>query len=451
MGVVIETDVWEPNQALYIFILVSCFLLIFCLPRLSTGLNRTPTLFDQSVSSSFVRFQRSFLLTYAISSVLEGLWPVFGEYEFSHYGVAKGHMVLYLCVGYAAALFVGTFSGMLSDIIGQKKVCLIFCILHLFVGVWKRISQHPSIWLASVCLFLASSIFSFSFEAWMVVQHNKQGHRQDTLNDMFWLMTFTESASTIVSQVLANWLVDSNVKRSAIFPSTAAVVLAILSFIFVSQVSREVPQTAAVRDYRASFNAYIFGDKRVCLLIWAQACVHFSNSIIWIIWAPTIVADGREVQLGLIYPCLLGARMLGSTAFPWFFSGPLFLRTEDCLEYVFIVMGLILSIVAYDYQEIGVLVALFCLFHACVGLILPSLARLRTMYIPNQLRGGMISLSLAPANAAVLLFLFQRGYYQNIENSTVIAIAALGLFSAAGCLHLLKRWGKQPHQNWQKL
>ncbi|KAL7263603.1 hypothetical protein ACSBR1_001715 [Camellia fascicularis] len=71
--------------------------------------------------------------------------------------------------------------------------------------------------------------------------------------------------------------------------------------------------------------------------------------------------------------------MLGSTVFPWFFSGPLSLRTEDCLVYVFIVTGFVLSIVAYDYQEIGVLVALFCLFHACVGLLLPSLARLRTM------------------------------------------------------------------------
>ena len=28
-------------------------------------------------------------------------------------------------------------------------------------------------------------------------------------------------------------------------------------------------------------------------------------------------------------------------------------------------------------------------------------------YVPNELRGGMISLSLAPANAAILLFLIQ--------------------------------------------
>lgn len=37
------------------------------------------------------------------------------------------------------------------------------------------------------------------------------------------------------------------------------------------------------------------------------------------------------------------------------------------------------SLKIFYMQEIGVLVTLFILFHACVGLILPSLARLRTM------------------------------------------------------------------------
>ncbi|KAI8534912.1 hypothetical protein RHMOL_Rhmol10G0133400 [Rhododendron molle] len=425
MGLVIESEAWEPNQLLYLFILISCFLSISFLPRRPTNANnRAPTLFDQSLpsSSSFLRFQRRFLLLYSLSSdldlindvasnvhlnryliialslslsliVMEGLWSVFGEYDLAYYGVNKEKMVLSLCVGYAAALFIGTFLGILSDLIGHKKVCLMYCILHLFVGMWKRFFVHPSVWLASICLSLASSIFSFSFETWMVVEHDKLGHRQDTLNDTFWLMTFTESVCFVGSQMMANWLVHRGMETSVISPSTAAVLLAILSIFFVTRVSKEVPQASAFKDYGRDFTAYIFGDKRVWILAWAQASVQFSIAVFWILWAPTIVADGREVKLGLIYPCLLGGRMLGSTAFPWFFTGPLSLRTEDCLVYVFMVMGIVLSILAYDYQ---------------------------------------------------------RGYYQNIENSTILAFAALGLFSAAGCLHRLKCWGKQPHQNWHK-
>lgn len=48
--------------------------------------------------------------------VMEGLWSVFGEYDLAYYGVNKEKMVLSLCVGYAAALFIGTFLGILSDL-----------------------------------------------------------------------------------------------------------------------------------------------------------------------------------------------------------------------------------------------------------------------------------------------------------------------------------------------
>uniref|UniRef100_A0A2P2JDA8 Uncharacterized protein n=1 Tax=Rhizophora mucronata TaxID=61149 RepID=A0A2P2JDA8_RHIMU len=38
-----------------------------------------------------------------------------------------------------------------------------------------------------------------------------------------------------------------------------------------------------------------------------------------------------------------------------------------------------LTLFVHKVQEIGLLVSLFCLFHAGIGLIIPSLARLRTM------------------------------------------------------------------------
>ncbi|KAL3620432.1 hypothetical protein CASFOL_035344 [Castilleja foliolosa] len=46
----------------------------------------------------------------------------------------------------------------------------------------------------------------------MVVEHDKFGQRQDSLNDMFWLMTFFESASFIGGQMLANYLIDCNIR-----------------------------------------------------------------------------------------------------------------------------------------------------------------------------------------------------------------------------------------------
>ncbi|XP_062101848.1 uncharacterized protein LOC133808329 [Humulus lupulus] len=457
MAVVIEIVLWEPNPSLYTLLILACVVSIVLLPYASRNLSsgsRTPVVFDLAVSSSssssFLRLQRNFILIYSLASVAEGLWSVFGEMELAYYGVSREQIVLSLCVGTGAALFFGTFLGVISDLIGQKKVCLLFCILHLFIALLKRIVAHPSIFVASICLSLSASIFSFSFETWMVVQHEKQGHRRDTLNETFWLMSFFESASLIGSQILSNWLIDNNLEKNILSPSTVAVVVAMIGIICITEGWAEAPLTATFKEYKISFSTCIIGDKRIWLLAWAQACLHFSYAVFWILWAPTVVADGREVHLGLIFPCLLGSRMLGSTLFPWITGGLSSLRTEDYLACAFIVAGMVLCITAYDYQEIEVLVMLFCLFNASVGLILPSLARLRTMYVPNELRGGMITLSQAPANVTILFFLVQGGYYRNIENATILVIAALGLFTAASSMHMLKRWGKQPYQNWHK-
>ncbi|XP_038723546.1 uncharacterized protein LOC120015269 isoform X2 [Tripterygium wilfordii] len=452
MAVLIESSVWEPSPALYIFIFLCCFFSVSLFPRASkssNNSNRIPSILDNGNSSSLLRFRCNFLLLYSLASVMEGLWSVFGEFELAFDGVSKEQMAFSLCVGHAAVLFLGPFLGVLSDLIGQKKACLAFWILHLFVGVWKKLSAQPSFLLASICLSLATSIFVFSFETWVVVENEKQGHRQDSLGDTFWLMTFFESASLIASQVLVNLLIGSNLQKGITSTSNAAMFLAITGIICVSRWTGN-PHTPTIQEYKMSFSAYIFHDKRMWLLVCTQACLQFSIVVFWILWAPTVVADGREVHLGLIYSCLLGARMLGSIVFPWLINGPASLRTEDCLVYTFITLGLVLSIVAYDYQEIGVLVSLFCIFHAGVGLVIPSLARLRTMYVPNELRGGVISLSLTMANAALLFCLMQRGYHQSIENATMMAFAAIGLFTAAGCMYLLKRWGKQPYQNWHK-
>ncbi|TYG95177.1 hypothetical protein ES288_A11G247600v1 [Gossypium darwinii] len=450
MGVVIESSVWVPTSSVYIFIFLSCFFSLSLFPFYLSkhAPTKSPPFSDHPTFASPLRFQRYFLLLYSLASVLEGLWSVYGEFELVYYGITKEDTVTFMLIGFGAALFVGSFLGLLSDLIGRKKSCLVFYIFHLVVGIWKRITSSPSFWVANVCLSLATSIFSFSFETWAVVEHDK-GHRQDLLNETFWLMTFFESAALIGSQVISNWMVGGNLEKEIACPSTAAIFTAIVGISCISRVYGASPQSVTFKEYKVSFYSYILCDRRIWLLACAQACLHFSIVVFWILWAPTLVADGREVYLGFMYPCVLGARMLGSTLFPWFINAPL--QTEDCLVYAFIIQGLLLSIIAFDYQEIGALVTQYFLFHACIGLILPSLARLRTMYVPNELRGGMISLSLAPANAAILFILMQRGYYRTVENSEVIAFAAVGLFVAAGCMYVLKRLGKQPYQNWHKL
>jgi hypothetical protein len=107
------------------------------------------------------------------------------------------------------------------------------------------------------------------------------------------------------------------------------------------------------------------------------------------------------------------------------------MRPEAYLTTAFVTASFSLAVPAYDYQEIGVLVALFCLFNACVGIISPSLARLRSIYVSNDMRAGMVNLFRVPANLAVVFVLMRGGYYHNLENNTILTMCVLGLLSAA--------------------
>ncbi|KAM7270727.1 hypothetical protein ACFE04_029941 [Oxalis oulophora] len=437
MSVSIESSIWSPSPSIYIFFFISSTLSILLFPHFTKQQhnNNKTSLFDasstSSSSSSFRRFQRNFLFLYTLSSVMDGLWSVFGEFELVRYGFDKEDIVFYLSVGYAASFFIGTLLGPLSDILGHKRICLLFCVLQLVASIWKKISSHPSIWVANICLSLASSVFYFCFETWAVVEHEKLEHGQDALSDTFWLMTFFESASLIGSQ---EWYVSPENGRSV----TKQLYLRIIECLSIPILLRSWINKNTQLD-KTLFVSAGHGQTNNVFGMGTSLSSVLSGSLLATMGTNTSgMADGREVLLGLLFPCFLGARMLGSTMFPWMVSGPLSIRTEDCLQYAFIFLGLVFAIIAYDYQEIGFLTTLFCLFNCCVGLVLPSLARLRTMYVPNELRGGMMSLSNAPAYAAILIFLVQRGYHNNIENSTLIASASIGLFMAAELLNYRK-------------
>ncbi|KAG9446610.1 hypothetical protein H6P81_012738 [Aristolochia fimbriata] len=448
MGVVIETHFWEPSNSFYIFIFVACFASIFFRPHFSDSTRSVPVI--DSSPASFSRFQRRFLFVYSICSVIGGLHSVFGEVEFSFHGFSREQMVAALATGCAAALVASIFLGVFSDFIGHKKACLLFCILHVFVGLLKCFTRHPSIIISSVCLAIMSSIFGFSFESWMVVEHEKVGHKQDFLVDTFWLMTFSESASLIGSQALANLLVSWDPQNIVALPSLVAAILAVVCIIYISRWWSGIGPTSSISNYKMVFSACILKDKRIWPLCWAQACLDFSVKVFWIFWAPTIVADGRQIRLSMIYPCLLGAQMLGSTSCPWFLSGPLLTTVEDLLAAAFSTASLALFVVAHDYQEIKFLVAVFCIFLSCVGLISPSLARMRTMLVPNEVRAGMMSVSSVLANGVLLLILIQNSQHRNLSNSSIMSLSGLGLSTAAICIYLLKRWTKH-HQEWHKL
>ncbi|VAI76362.1 unnamed protein product [Triticum turgidum subsp. durum] len=441
MGMVVEREEWVLTPLAYPLISAASLAAVLLLPHFSRPhaavvTPSSPSPFDVG-TTPFLRFRRAFLLLFCLASVAEGIQSVFGEDEFVRCGFGREQMAARLAAATAAALFLGGASGVVSDKLGPQNACIFYWMLQLAVGGLKSFSGLRCAWVNNFILALASSMFCFCFETWIVLEHEKvcvcidifccyfclhqwcpsfnhfmpnfqQGQKQDSLFDTFWLMTFFESISLVGSQGITNLLLDDD-NKGILLPYTFAALVSIIGILYI----RKAPSistahhASVIGSYQKSFFAHVLRDKRVLILVLAQASVQFSVSAFWFLWAPTIVADGRDAPLSLIYPCFLVSRMLGSAAVPWFYGAMAPFQNEDSLTTAYIAAGLALSVVAYDYQEIGTLVILFCIFHASMGFILPLLARFRTMYLPNELRGGMMSFSLALGNAPMFIFLIQ--------------------------------------------
>lgn len=454
MGVVVEREEWALSPFAYPLLsaaaLAAVLLLPYLSPRTAAHATGPSSPFDVG-AAPFLRFRRAFLVLFSLASVVEGIHSVFGEDEFVRCGLGREQTTARLASTTAAALFPGAISGVISDKIGPRRACILYWVLQLAVGVVKSFSALRCSWINNFILAFASSVFSFCFETWLVLEHEKQDQKQDLLFDTFWLMTFFESVSLVGSQEITNVLVSDDDSRF-LLPYAFAATLSVVGILYIRNASSTCQHASAIGSYQKSFLAHVLRDKRVLILVLAQASIHFAVSAFWFLWAPTIVADGRYAQLSVIYPCFLASRMLGSASFPWFYGAIAPFRNEDSLTIAYVGAGLALSIAAYDYQEIAPLVIVFCIFHACVGFILPALARLRTMYLPNELRGGMMSFSMSLANGATFVFLIQgSAHHRRVANSTILSLASYGLLGAGGCVHMLRRWRKHTRLNARSL
>lgn len=387
---------------------------------------------------SFVAFQRTFLAVFFLASVADALQMVYSEALYESFGLRRKEIATLFAVGYGSSLSLGTIIAASADYIGRKRACMLYGFFQVLGCLAKQYPDFRVLCFAHVSLGIATSLLYSSFESWMIVEHEKMGFRQEWLSESFWLMAFSNGIVATGSGALANAVANY---QGFIGPAPLilATVTALLSILVVKRAFTENVGTSSNLWRPLEHAIQSLSDKKVLLLGWTQVCFDFSVIIFWFLWTPTLVADGREVHSGVIFTRLMASMMIGTTIAACLLQGPYYLRPEIFLPYVLIVGGLSLFLPAYAHQELRVLLWCFCVFHICVGVALPSLARLRSMYIPNDRRAAVMSIYRVPVYAAVLVVMIKGGLQQRLDNSTIFGAAIVGLLSGAGCIYHIER------------
>uniref|UniRef100_A0A453S1L5 Uncharacterized protein n=2 Tax=Aegilops tauschii subsp. strangulata TaxID=200361 RepID=A0A453S1L5_AEGTS len=262
MGMVVETEEWVLTPLAYPLLSAASLAAVLLLPHFSRPhaavvTPSSPSPFDVG-TTPFLRFRRAFLLLFCLASVAEGIHSVFGEDEFVRCGFGREQMAARLAAATAAVLFLGGASGVVSDKLGPQNACIFYWMLQLAVGALKSFSGLRCAWVNNFILALASSMFSFCFETWIVLEHEKQGQNQDSLFDTFWLMTFFESISLVGSQGITNLLLDDD-NKGILLPYTFAALVSVIGILYI----RKAPSistahhASVIGSYQKSFFAHV--------------------------------------------------------------------------------------------------------------------------------------------------------------------------------------------------
>ncbi|KAK1803254.1 hypothetical protein P4O66_004041 [Electrophorus voltai] len=405
--------------------LVTAYLAFVALSVLCVGLElaarrlATPQATQTTAANpAFRRFQRLFLKTYLLALWADWLQGPYLYKLYRHYSFLESQIaILYVC-GLASCVLFAPVAGWLSQALGRRQTCLLFCLAYSVCCLTKLSQDYFVLILGRVLGGLSTSLLTTAFEAWYVQCHVD-------IHDFpkEWIpVTFEKAAdwnhglavgAGLVANLFAEWLQLGPVAPFLLaIPSLAACAWLVLSE-WSSEEKREAgdgdksapllglpsaPQTrlsAQARFRRSCLEGLrcLLSDRRVLLLGGVQALFESVLYIFVFLWTP--VLDPHGPPLGIVFSSLMAASMAGSTLFRLATSTRYRLQPGHllCLAVLlafFSFFMLTFSTVPGQPKPAESLLAFLLLELAC-GLYFPAVSFLQGRVIPMERRAGVLA------------------------------------------------------------
>mmetsp|Transcript_39307 Transcript_39307/g.125368 ORF Transcript_39307/g.125368 Transcript_39307/m.125368 type:complete len:329 (+) Transcript_39307:550-1536(+) len=277
---------------------------------------------------------------------------------------------------------------------------------------------------------IATSLLFSAFESWLVSEHFKRGYEADWLGGTFSKAIFLGNGLVaILSGFVANSLVG-NLQLGPVAPFDAAATFlaiggAIIMVTWTENYGDSNAQGGSMVQQFKDASAAIAADKKIALLGAMQSLFEGAMYTFVFLWTPALSPNNEDIPHGFIFAIFMMASMVGSSI-----AGRLMstqgLRVEKYMQNVYLagavalfipvvvkMLGLHKSDVpagaqgnhgiswAGQVQMVG-----FVGFEVCVGIFWPSIMKMRSMYVPEEMRSTLMNFFRMPLNAFVCIVLY---------------------------------------------
>lgn len=373
----------------------------------------------EPVPAEFRAFQRNYLVVYllcAYSDWLKGPY-VYALYE--SYGFDTQQIALLFVGGFLSSLVFGTFFGSLSDRVGRKYMCLVFCGVYAGSALTKIINDFWVLLFGRVLSGIATSLLTTSFESWMVSEHQSRGFSAALLTNTFSKVTLGNGVVAIAAGFSAQ-IAASCCGYAAPF-LLAVPCLAGASFLIASWTENFGNQAASPLETLTRGWASIEAEPKRCYLGLCQSL--FEGCIyVWVFyWTPSIATEETKslVPYGLVFATYMAALMIGGAI-------PDLLPVESVAFPLHCVAALTCAVSAAFFDNKFVVLLAFVLYEGSVGVYFPTAGTLRSVHLDESTRSAVMNIFRVPLNMFVVAML-QIPWHPRYALAAVALTQALSL------------------------
>ncbi|EKX52644.1 hypothetical protein GUITHDRAFT_161244 [Guillardia theta CCMP2712] len=427
--------------------------------------NRSKTA-GSPTTSDFKKFQRLYLVVYFCSVMADWLqgpyvYALYDYYKFTKKEVESDEMSVLACkseeqigvlfiVGFGSSAVFGVFAGSFADKYGRKLSCLVYCVTYIVSCLTKHSPNFNVLLFGRLTGGIATSILFSSFESWMVAEHGKHFYPSEWLSQTFSLATVGNGIVAIAAGWLGALVRDSfdrsvasllfsphiPIPHSLVAPFDLAIVFLALAMavIWFTWAENKGESSLASGRYDDNGKVQVMLRRRdvhlcACLheLIEGKQDIDLSCYKVFM-WTPKLEPLFKPLPHGQVFGCFMACMVIGSSLVKSITTlrGPpvVFMRE------VFLLAAVCLGVPAM--AGINAYITLFCffLFELICGVYWPSMATIKSKYVPEEVRATVYNFFRIPLNLIVIFVLSNLG---TVSDDSVFLVCAF-LLGAAGFL-----------------
>eukprot|EP00879_Flechtneria_rotunda_P009099 GHRR01009526.1.p1 GENE.GHRR01009526.1~~GHRR01009526.1.p1 ORF type:complete len:435 (+),score=73.51 GHRR01009526.1:122-1426(+) len=271
---------------------------------------------SQPHKAEYLRFRTNYVLVFSLMMAGDWLQGPYVYHLYEYYGFSVRDIGRLFIMGFGSSAVFGTVAGVLADRTGRKRSALLYVATYVLSCLTKHSRSYRVLLFGRLLGGIATSLLFSAFESWAVAAHNRAGHGDLLLSELFTTAVFMgNGVMAIASGLLGNVLVNY-VGYGPVAPFDAAVAVLLIGGLVIHTTWEENygtkgPANAVTRQFIKGLQT-IRQDACVGLLGASQALFEASMYSFVFLWTPALSPAGERLPHGLIFATFMTASMVGT-------------------------------------------------------------------------------------------------------------------------------------------